>query len=148
MNRRTHTGPGLIGALICAWAGLCLAAATAGPAQAGETAKPAAATPSTQADRAACQSRDASQDLANCLKEAAAARQAAVAGQLTQDGAGPAQRRANRLARCDALPARERDDCRQRLTEGSRRGTAASGGVLYQHSTVTVGQPAPAASAP
>ncbi|HJV51282.1 MAG TPA: hypothetical protein VJ652_07480 [Noviherbaspirillum sp.] len=92
-----------------------------------------------QRERAAC---DRSQDRTACLREAAAARDAAQHGQLDQ--AQPDYER-NALARCDALPQAERDACRRRARgEGEMRGSVSGGGIYREYKEITLpGNPPP-----
>ena len=86
-----------------------------------------------QRERAAC---DSSQDRAACLREAAAARDAARRGQL--DEAQPDYDR-NALARCEALPQAEREACRRRARgEGEMRGSVTGGGIYREYRELTL----------
>ena len=80
-------------------------------------------------ERAACMDGTSNQDRATCLKEAGAAWQEARRGGLaTNDG----ELQANRLSRCGALPAPEREDCALRMQQGSTSGSAQQGGILRE----------------
>jgi len=106
-------------------------------------------------DRAKCVSGTSNQDRATCLKEAGAARDAALRGQL-DDGDAKYQR--NAKERCKALAGDEAKDCLARMKgEGTTHGSVEAGGIYRE--TVTreakpeaVPMPAPppasAASAP
>ena len=100
-----------------------------------------------KSERAACTEGRSQQDRQTCLKEAGAAFQAARSGQLRKDAAQPDALRANRLARCERVPERDREECRKRINDGARSGSAAAGGVGYSHRTITIGEPASAAKA-
>jgi len=104
-----------------------------------------------KAERAVCTDGRSQQDTQTCLKEAGAALQASRSGELRKGAVPPDELRANRLARCDRVPQRDREECRKRITEGARSGSVAAGGVEYRHRTITSGDPAVpgrAASAP
>ena len=81
-------------------------------------------------ERAVCMSGKSNQDRATCLKEAAAALQEARRGNLSTGGdtnLGP-----NRTARCEALPAQDREDCALRMQQGAESGSAQQGGILRE----------------
>ena len=80
-----------------------------------------------QRDRAACMSGASNQDRATCLKEAGAALAEAKRGGL---GSGDLAR--NRTARCDGLPAADRDDCILRMNAGTTTGSSQQGGILRE----------------
>lgn len=94
-----------------------------------------------QRDRAACLAGETNQDRATCLREAGAAFEEAKRG-------GPADEdekilEGNRVARCQPLPADEREDCIRRMRgEGTVSGSAQAGGIYRELRTVV---PAPAA---
>ena len=98
--------------------------------------------------RADCQAGKTGQDLATCLKEAAAARAEARRGALAT-GQNAQDMAANRLLRCQRLPAAQRPDC-ERLArgEGSSSGSVQGGGVLKTLVTRSVGASAPLADMP
>ncbi len=99
-------------------------------------------------ERALCLKGMTSQDRATCLREAGAARDAAVKGQLKE---GSPDYRSNAKTRCEALPADQVQDCLARARgEGGRSGSVEGGGILRQTVTVeatTSAAPASAASA-
>jgi hypothetical protein len=104
-----------------------LAAATA--AAAG--AKPSAAQQRYQQERAVCLSGQSNQDRATCLKEAGAALYEARRGGL--DNGDSRDLAHNRMIRCNALPAQDREDCARRMNgEGVTTGSAQQGGVLRE----------------
>jgi hypothetical protein len=80
-----------------------------------------------QRERADCLSGASNQDRATCLKEATAALREARAGNLSS---GDLAR--NRVQRCDALPAPDRDDCVLRMQAGTTSGTARDGGIIRE----------------
>ena len=84
-----------------------------------------------QQERAVCMSGKSNQDRATCLKEAGAA-----LGEARRDNLGAAKAGEigkNRMARCDALPAADREDCARRMQgEGVTTGSAQQGGVLRE----------------
>lgn len=98
-------------------------------------------------ERAACEAGQTGQDLATCLKEAGAARAEARRGTL-ETGQDAQDRAANRLLRCQKVPADQRPDC-ERLArgEGSSSGSVQGGGVLKTLVTRSVGASAPSAAA-
>lgn len=94
-----------------------------------------------QAERAACESGRSSQDRETCLQEAINARAAARQGQL-DDAPGTYEK--NAVARCEALPAEERDLCRRRaLGQGENKGSVEGGGILREYREVTLPSVAP-----
>jgi hypothetical protein len=82
-------------------------------------------------------------DVQACLKEAGAAAQAARQDALTQPSDQAELR--NRKARCDRLPADQREDCMTLMNDTNARvqGSVQSGGVLRE-TTITI--PAPTGS--
>jgi hypothetical protein len=88
-----------------------------------------------QSERAACNSRSG-EDRATCLREAAAARAEAKRGEL---GGAQNSYEKNALARCDALPAADRDVCARRIRgEGVTKGSVAEGGIYREYKEVTL----------
>lgn len=84
-----------------------------------------------QAERKACDNAPPSVDRTACLREAAAARNEARRGVL--NGAAPSYEQ-NAQARCDALPAEERDACIRRVrNEGVTKGSVTEGGVYREY---------------
>jgi hypothetical protein len=114
-------------ALTLAAAVALLVAATA--AEAGAKLSPAQQR--YQQERAVCLSGQSNQDRATCLKEAGAALYEARRGGLdTGDARDLGQ---NRMIRCNALPAQDREDCARRMQgEGVTTGSAQQGGVLRE----------------
>lgn len=95
-----------------------------------------------QADRALCISGLSHQARADCLREAAAASQAARRGMLDDQGA---QYQHNALQRCDALPAQARDDCRARMRgEGTMVEGSVEEGGIYRERRELIPAPDPA----
>jgi len=83
-----------------------------------------------EVDRAMCLQGQTSQDRSTCLREAAAAFAQAKRGDGddAQD-----QFEANRLQRCEPLPAEQRADCIARMHgEGSSSGSVAGGGIYRE----------------
>jgi hypothetical protein len=82
-------------------------------------------------ERAACLSGGSNQDRATCLREAGAALAEARHGGLATGGDRDLV--ANRAARCNALPAADREDCTMRMEgAGTTSGSAQQGGVLRE----------------
>lgn len=95
-----------------------------------------------QAERSACERAPASTDRAACLREAAAARDEAKRGLL--NGAKADYDR-NALARCDALPPAERDNCIRRTRgEGETRGSVGEGGIYKEYRELEIPSATPA----
>jgi hypothetical protein len=91
-----------------------------------------------QQDRAACISGQSYQDRATCLREAGAALQAAKRGRLG-DSQGSYEQ--NQLARCDRLPAGDREDCVRRMHgEGTVSGSVEGGGIYRELRTTVPAQ--------
>jgi hypothetical protein len=84
-----------------------------------------------QQERAVCMSGQSNQDRATCLKEAGAA-----LGEARRSNLGAADTREmgnNRMARCNALPAADREDCARRMQgEGVTTGNEQQGGVMRE----------------
>jgi hypothetical protein len=139
-----HT-PSLIG-LVVAVASM---AVYVGTADAADTAAVSGKSVYAQ-ERADCEAGRTGQDRATCLKEAGAAAQERQRNGLENTGVA----RRNATERCMALPQREQADCVARI-EGATApnqtvtttGSVASGGVLRETRTTTVGPVPPAASA-
>ena len=86
-----------------------------------------------QKDRALCNSGQTNQDRATCLKEAGAAYAEAKRGRLSDEGASYEK---NALARCKALPQKDRHACQLRIRgEGSTDGSVEEGGIYRQIET-------------
>lgn len=84
-----------------------------------------------QEERAVCMSGSSNQDRATCLREAGAALQEARRGNLSTGNESDLGH--NRMVRCDALPAQDRQDCAMRMQgHGSASGSAPQGGVLRE----------------
>ncbi|MFA7505800.1 MAG: hypothetical protein WCZ28_13960 [Burkholderiaceae bacterium] len=95
-----------------------------------------------EADRALCISGLSHQEREDCLREAAAARQAARRGQLDD---GDAEYRRNALRRCDALPPQAREDCLARMRgEGTMIEGSVEEGGIYRERRELIPAPAPA----
>ena len=112
------------------------------PAQKAKT--PADIQATYERDRARCLSGQSQEDQATCLKEAGAARDAAVKGQLS-DGDG--KLRKNARDRCDALSGDDRRDCIARVKDApntTESGSVKGGGILRETVTIETGTPASA----
>jgi len=83
-----------------------------------------------QQERAVCMNGTSNQDRATCLKEAGAAWQEAKRAGLATSGDASLQQ--NRLQRCNALPAQDREDCALRMEHGTTSGSAQQGGILRE----------------
>ena len=95
---------------------------------------------SYERERAACMDGSSQQDRATCLKEAGAARDEARRGHLGAN-AKESGIQANATARCNALPAKDRDDCIARINgAGTTSGSVKEGGIYRELVTKT---PAP-----
>lgn len=98
-----------------------------------------------QSERAACESGKTGQDRATCLREAAAAREAARQGQLNDQ---PGSYEKNALARCELLPEADRDLCRRRTrNEGVTQGSVPGGGIYREYREVTLPEVQPSGKA-
>ena len=88
-------------------------------------------------ERAACMNGSSQQDRATCLKEAGAARDEARRGHLGAN-AKESGIQANATARCNALPAKDRDDCIARINgAGTTSGSVKEGGIYSELVTTT-----------
>lgn len=83
-------------------------------------------------DRAACNAGQSTEDRTTCLKEAAAALQAARHGGLTS--ASPDEYQRNALLRCNEQPPESRDDCVARM-QNPAQGDVGAGGLLREAET-------------
>lgn len=126
-----------------AWAcGALVALALAGPAEAQSGARQR-----YLQERERCMTGQSHQERRTCLREAAAAYEAARRGELGR-GLTPDDFQANALARCRALPTGEQDACRARIEgQGVVRGSVEEGGI-YREYRQTVPVPAPAGGGP
>ena len=93
-----------------------------------------------QQERATCTNGQSAEDRATCLREAAAAHDAARHGELDEPADNYA---ANALARCAALPAADRDVCRHRRREGETEGSVSGGGIIREYREITLPPAAP-----
>lgn len=134
-----HEGSGAVRNVVQLF-GLALFALSAAAAAADDDAK-SAIEARYQRERAACDSGPPSVDRTACLRDAAAARDEARRGLLNGARNGYDQ---NALARCEALPPEERDNCRRRARgEGETRGSVSEGGVFREYRELTIEEPAP-----
>ncbi|MEJ6023476.1 hypothetical protein [Ramlibacter sp. PS4R-6] len=106
---------------------LCAGAAALLSTSGAFAAKPSPAQLRYQQERADCLSGASSQDRATCLREAAAALQEARRGNLSTGDLAQ-----NGVARCNALPADDRQDCVLRMQPGAASGSVSGGGVLRE----------------
>ena len=91
-----------------------------------------------QRERAACISGQSHQDRDTCLREAGAALSEARQGRL---GGGEGSYAQNQLARCERLPAADREDCVRRMRgEGTVSGSVESGGIYRELRTTAPSQ--------
>lgn len=93
-----------------------------------------------QRERAACRDGSSHQDRATCLKEAVnaldEARRNPDPGRNAQDWIS------NRLARCDRVPAQDREACqRMALGQGERSGSVEAGAVVKEITEIKIGPP-------
>ncbi len=88
------------------------------------------------AERARCLAGTTGQDQASCLRSAGAAYQEAKDGRLRNPNTAY---RDNALARCAALPSKDRADCEARVDAGTPRADVKGGGDVKE--TVTTGIP-------
>lgn len=115
---------------------LILGVALGNPVNAGGPATPVGAETRYQSERAACDSRQSTEDRATCLREAAAVRDAGRRGQLDD---APNVYERNMLARCEALPEVDRDICRRRTRgEGLTTGSVSGGGIFREYREITL----------
>lgn len=129
-------------AVAIAWVSTAIIATTAALsafAAPAETAK-SAAQARYESEKAACLAGKSGQDRETCLREAGAALGQARSGDLST-GATPADRDANRLARCELQPPQDRAECVARIEAGKRSGSVEGGGVGYELTTRKVGAP-------
>ena len=119
---------------------LCVAGGLLGASTAWAAA-PSSARSTYLADRAACMSGHTNESKATCLKEAAAAEQAARRGKLVEPGQNYAQ---NALARCKLQPeGLARQACRARVQDTGDTtvsGSVAGGGLLFETVTPVAAQ--------
>jgi len=125
---------------------LCVAATVAAVCSTFSVGAISASAPSPaearyQQDRANCLAGKTAENQATCLKEAAAARQAARMHDLTTPSA--AQIAANERQRCDKLSGDDKKDCLKRADniDTTVSGSVAAGGDLKETVTVIPGTP-------
>jgi len=91
-----------------------------------------------QRERADCLSGRSHQDRDTCLREAGAALQEARRGRSGDGGTSYEQ---NQLARCERLPAGDREDCVRRMRgEGTVSGSVEGGGIYRELRTTVPSQ--------
>lgn len=140
-NRPARRGRRLLGAVA---AGAILGLLAPQPAAAQAAGQPPRDSAERyDADRALCISGLTHQEREDCLREAAAARQAARRGQLQDDG-DEAEYRRNALRRCERLPEQFREDCIARMRgEGTMTEGSVEGGGIYRERRELIPVPAP-----
>lgn len=113
---------------------MCTLAAAAAPKAPVPAVDRAAVEHRYQSERTSCLAITKADARHNCLREAGAARQDALAGKLTIAGVTPEQRRHNRLARCTVHhDASDRKACEaMALGAGSVEGSVAEGAVIRE----------------
>lgn len=120
------------------------AAQAAPPSPAGSSAELRAANARYTQDVALCKSGGSHQDRATCLQEAGAALAEARRGALDK---GTADLAANRILRCDPLPADQRKDCIARMQgQGTTSGSVEGGGIYRELVTRETGAASAATS--
>lgn len=141
-----HTRPTILSRHIfaaCAL-GACLASPYAMAAGTGTAAQSNADVEARyQTDVARCNSGQTNQDKPTCLREAGAARDEARRNRLSSSNQAYGK---NEVARCQALPAAERDDCMLQMSGQSTttQGSISAGGVLRETTITTPGATTPA----
>ena len=91
---------------------------------------------SYQEERAECM-KLSGDDQKTCLREAGAARVEAKRGGLSGDTSESAEYQKNLTARCNYLPAGDREDCERRMRgEGTTSGSVAGGGIYRELRTI------------
>jgi hypothetical protein len=90
-----------------------------------------------------CNTGQTNQDKATCLREAGAARDEARRNRLTNANESYQQ---NETARCQALPADQREDCMLQMSgqNTTTQGSVGAGGILRETTIEVPGTPAPA----
>jgi hypothetical protein len=134
-------------------AALCMASGLLGASAAAAVTPNGEVQARYEQERARCLSGQSGQAQSTCLKEAGAARDAALKGQLT-DGDGKLKK--NARDRCDVLTGDERRDCVSRAkgdANTSESGSVKGGGILKETTTIEpaaapTAVPASAPSAP
>jgi hypothetical protein len=115
---------------------LLLLALAAGSAWADADGTRASAAARYETERAMCLRGESTQDRDTCLQEAGAAYAQAKRGRAMPDE-NEAQLEANRLQRCEPLPAEQRRDCIARMHgEGTISGSVAEGGIYRELVTI------------
>jgi len=95
-------------------------------------------------ERMVCESMPIGPERTVCLREAAAARDAAKRGDLATPQSTYDR---NALARCKALPVADRDSCVRRMRgEGETRGSVAEGGIYREYKEIQLPEARPDAS--
>jgi hypothetical protein len=101
---------------------------------------------SYQQEVARCNSGQSQEDRATCLKEARSAHADAVRGRL--DNGQQGRYEANTLARCDLLPAADKQDCIHMMQgQGMTSGSVEGGGIYRELVTVQPASPSDSGAA-
>ncbi|WP_353149773.1 hypothetical protein [Pollutimonas bauzanensis] len=92
-----------------------------------------------QSDVALCNSGQSNQDKADCMREAGAARDEARRNRLNNSNQAYDK---NEVARCQALPTAERDECMLQMSGSNTttQGSVGAGGVLRETTITTPGK--------
>ncbi len=135
-TRSTTLSSSLLAALA-----LGASALAAAPAMAASSASDSDIQAQYRQDVARCKAGQTNQDQATCLREAGAALEEARRNRLNNHGGSFEQ---NQVARCQSLPAAERDDCMLQMSgkDTTVQGSVGAGGVLRE-TTITIPAPAP-----
>jgi hypothetical protein len=92
---------------------------------------------SYQEERSACMQFSDPDERKTCLREAGAARIEARKGGLVGEASDSAEYQKNLTARCNYLPAGDREDCERRMRgEGTTSGSVAGGGIYRELRTI------------
>ncbi len=107
---------------------------------AAQSAPPESAQARYQRERAACIDGSSHQDRATCLREAT---NALAESRRNPDASRSADELiSNRLARCERVPAQDREACqRMSLGQGERSGSVEGGAVVKEITEVKIGPP-------
>lgn len=123
-----------------AWAACALAACLAAPlaiaAGSGAASSNADIEARYKSDVAVCNSGQSQEDKKTCLREAGAAREEAQRNRL---GNGNQSFNSNEVARCQALPTEQREDCMLQMSgkDTVTQGSVNAGGVLRETTITT-----------
>lgn len=119
-----------------------VAALAAGAAWSAPDSGRASAAARYEVERAMCLRGESTQDRDTCLREAGAAYAQAKRGGLPHEE--ETRFEANRLQRCEPLPADQRRDCIARMQgQGTVSGSVGGGGIYRELVTIVDGDPMP-----